>query len=331
MKLSIIIPVYNLGDLISRCLESIVSQNFSDYEVIIIDDGSEDHSVDICKEYVKMYSNIVLLSQSNRGVSVARNRGIKEAKGDWICFIDGDDFVECESFSYILENKNINDYDCIISRSYTNNGEKQIKERYKFPSKYIDKTFTGLELGVKEGYFRGSIWGAFFRRKILIQNNIWFPPNIRNGEDTFVFSLVLIYFKNIAFSDVSFYNVYEREGSASRSWSFSRIVDMVDCVTYINTYLSNNKNLVPEAINILHYNLYRTVSAIYTAFSKCHFSFKHFTILNTRIKSEISFKINIGAVNVSDSKIKLFNRSILLFALSIFIKNKCLSLINKNS
>lgn len=90
--ISIIVPVYNVEKYIGRCINSILSQSYDNYELILIDDGSSDSSLNICKSFVS--DNVVVISQSNEGVSSARNRGIDIAKGDFISFIDGDDWVE---------------------------------------------------------------------------------------------------------------------------------------------------------------------------------------------------------------------------------------------
>ena len=92
-RVSIIIPIYNVEGYISECIDSVLAQVISPYEIILIDDGSTDHTYDICKLYEKKYDNINLIYQENQGVAAARNRGIEEANGDWILFIDSDDII----------------------------------------------------------------------------------------------------------------------------------------------------------------------------------------------------------------------------------------------
>lgn len=320
MKLSIIIPVYNIENYISRCLDSILIQDFVDYEIIIINDGSIDNSLSICNDYALKDKRVKVFSQKNSGVSIARNRGIEEANGDWICFIDGDDFIEKKSLNGIFSLNDIDNYECIVARSYINKEGKIIKEKYLFDESLVGRTYEGVRLAIDHGYFRGSIWGAIYKKQLLIENNISFPLNIKNGEDAIFFSLVLIYAKKITFSNIYFYNVYEREGSASRSWSFDRVLHMLNNIKFISTYIENNRQLTPEAINILHYNIYRTVSVMYNSFSKC-FSLKNFFILNSKLKNEIKTKIDVGQIYLSTSKIKLINISLDLFALSVLMKN----------
>ena len=91
---SIIIPVYNAEHTLCKCLDSILEQDFNNYEIILVNDGSKDSSLDICNEYGSKHHNISVINQNNAGVSSARNAGLDVAKGDWITFIDSDDYIE---------------------------------------------------------------------------------------------------------------------------------------------------------------------------------------------------------------------------------------------
>lgn len=93
-KISIIIPVYNLEKYLSACIDSILCQKYKNLEIIIVNDGSTDSSKEICEEYQNKDQRVRVFSQNNSGVSVARNKGIKHATGDWIMFVDGDDLVD---------------------------------------------------------------------------------------------------------------------------------------------------------------------------------------------------------------------------------------------
>lgn len=100
---SIIVPVYNVEDRIGKCIESILAQTFRDFELILIDDGSKDHSLDVCKQYEKKDSRIRLLTQENSGVSATRNRGIQCAKGEYIEFVDSDDYIAPTMVASLVE------------------------------------------------------------------------------------------------------------------------------------------------------------------------------------------------------------------------------------
>lgn len=108
MFLSIVVPVYNVETYLKRCLESILACKLTDYEVILVNDGSTDNSFNICLDFEKRYSEIKVINQKNGGLSNARNSGLKEAKGTYIAFIDSDDYIISENFSRVIEKlKNI--------------------------------------------------------------------------------------------------------------------------------------------------------------------------------------------------------------------------------
>lgn len=319
MKLSIIIPVYNLENYISKCIDSILNQDFDDFEILIVDDGSTDTSLSICQIYAQKDKRIRVFHQKNSGVSIARNNGISNAKGEWICFIDGDDWIKENSLNKIFSSKK-EDLEIIIVRSFIHNGIDVGVERYKFDLSLVGTTYTGNDIAFEKGYLRGSVWGVFFKKDFIVNNLIIFPPTLKNGEDTIFLSISFIYAQKIGFMDVEYYYVFEREGSASRAWSFERVLYMVNNIKYINNYIASNSGLSTDALSILHYNIYRVISLIYNSFYKC-FSLKNHFILTYRIKKELKRKIDSGKIPTSKLKIKLINFSLNIFAISVLVNN----------
>lgn len=113
-KVSVIIPVYNVEQYLSRCLDSVISQNFNDMEIICINDGSKDASLRILEEYAGKDSRIVIIDKKNAGVSAARNDGIAAAKGEYLAFLDGDDFWEADCLAKIYQEAEHNHSDIVI-------------------------------------------------------------------------------------------------------------------------------------------------------------------------------------------------------------------------
>ena len=182
---SIIIPVYNAERTLCKCLDSILEQNFNNYEIILVNDGSKDSSLEICKEYSSKHQNISVINQNNAGVSSARNAGLEIAKGDWITFIDSDDYIEDVFFNcldtynedlIILNSKNLSPTGN-ISNSLFSKMSRQLHDKNSithFISNNIDNML-----------FRGPC--AKFYKKELIKN-IRFDTNMKIGEDShFVF------------------------------------------------------------------------------------------------------------------------------------------------
>jgi glycosyltransferase involved in cell wall biosynthesis len=181
--ISIIVPVYNAEKNLSRCLNSICRQTFHDFELIIVNDGSTDHSLDICEQYARTDARFHILSQKNSGVSAARNKGLSAVKGDYISFIDSDDYVENDYLERLVQGIQKFDADlCYCSAfdelpdgSLTNNkiqnGNILLKASdYKWNSQ--------LEHSV--------VWGGVYKREII--EGLRFDEGIQVGEDSLFFA-----------------------------------------------------------------------------------------------------------------------------------------------
>jgi glycosyltransferase involved in cell wall biosynthesis len=182
-KISIIVPVYNVEKYINRCIESILSQTFSDFELIIIDDGSTDMSGAICDNFAKNDSRIQVIHINNGGVSNARNIGITHAQGDYLMFCDSDDYVEknwcSELYESIKQGGNILPV-----------GGIRFVYHIREQNEEIIKVFPNKESFDKEKYFEtykkglsGSLCCKIYDRKIIVENSIFFDSKINRGED----------------------------------------------------------------------------------------------------------------------------------------------------
>lgn len=190
--ISIIIPVYNVEKFLPQCLESILSQTYQDFEVILIDDGSPDNSGAICDEYAKKDSRFIVVHQQNAGVSIARNKGIDIAKGEWITFIDSDDWIE-PSYLANFKLEESSNIDLIIQGlEYYNNRNGHFFNFWSFNECIIkkenfQKVFTEnrlLELGFPIG--------KAYKKILLTINNLRFDIRISFHEDHI---FVLDYYK----------------------------------------------------------------------------------------------------------------------------------------
>lgn len=318
-ELTIIVPVFNLEKEISTCIDSILNQDFKNYELLLINDGSTDHSEKVIDGYALKDQRIQVFHQENKGVSAARNLGLEKAKGSWVCFIDGDDKIYSNSLSTLMEKVRCSDVEMLIARSFVYEKEELKRENYKFDNSFLGQNFNGYELITQKFYKRGSVCGCIFNTGFLRQNKVRFPKNIKIGEDSIFVSFVHLYSQHIAFSDQIFYLVNEREGSASRSWTPERVLKMTDSLTFLNTYLENNSHLSKAQKAILNYNIYAVVSALFNNFYYC-FSFRFFFKIITTLKSKLPNKIETLDIQMSKPKVKLLNFSLPLFAVSVLLK-----------
>ena len=177
-KITIIVPVYNVERYLRRCLDSIAAQTFTDWECILIDDGSPDTSGTICDEYAANDGRFRVIHQENRGVSAARNAGLDAARGEWIAFVDSDDWVEpdmCESICNVINDMGGGDLVMFDAR-FSDGSEPDALLKPK------EMQFFSFADG-KACPLCGYIWNKAYRADFLRENSIRFPKNIQWGED----------------------------------------------------------------------------------------------------------------------------------------------------
>lgn len=201
--ISIIVPAYNVERYLTVCLSSIEKQTYQNFEVILIDDGSKDSTGDICDAIAAKDNRFKVIHQKNRGVSAARNAGIRAANGDYICFVDSDDKLQKD----FLKGFELN-YDISIQGYLLQEGEKKIPISYR--------EFFSFD-NVAKVYCLNDIHSAPFSKlcktEIINRNNIHFPEGISFSEDTIFFLQYIKFCKSIHVSENCNYVYYKREGS----------------------------------------------------------------------------------------------------------------------
>ena len=210
LKYSVIIPVYNVENYLTRCLDSLLAQNYSDLEILLIDNGSKDQSGQICEDYAAKFSNITAYHIPNKGVGSARNFGLAKAKGEFICFVDADDYLEGNLFSD-LESQLDSQLDLLVF-SYYNSIEQNLSEITRsvkiLPTegKKDKSDFITLfqELCLTDMMY--TVWNKIYRRKFLEEHQIVFE-SYELGEDV-RFNLNVYQHVNTVFLVKSCYYVY---------------------------------------------------------------------------------------------------------------------------
>ena len=179
-EISIVTPVYNTSKYLSDYFNSILAQTFKNFEVIVIDDGSGDSSLEICREYAAKDNRIKVLTQNKLGVSTARNAGLNSACGEWICFIDSDDCIDNQFFEKLLKYTDNDIVECYI-KIFNKNGTIQYS-----PFDNEDKTMTGQEWQKRIAVnFTKKMLArtVLYRKSVLNENNIRFNPDYYIYED----------------------------------------------------------------------------------------------------------------------------------------------------
>lgn len=182
-KISIIVPVYNVAKYLVRCIDSILSQSFTDFELLLVNDGSSDDSGKICDNYAKKDSRIKVYHKENGGVSSARNLGLINACGDWIAFVDSDDYLLVDSLQMFI-NKIDKNIDLIICGYNICDEDSNLKfsTTIEHRNELIQKE-DAIKIMFKNSYYNGYIYNKLFKRSIIEDNKILFNEKIYYNED----------------------------------------------------------------------------------------------------------------------------------------------------
>lgn len=190
---TIIIPVYNAERFLEKCIESVQNQTYQEIEIVLVNDGSTDNSLNVCKRYSAIDSRIVIIDKSNGGVSSARNRGIEAASGDFCCFVDSDDWIEDTHIEEMLNE--MQDADCLIE-GYTRENNNDVVHCQLNSSEYNmnDLNRQDIESLFVDGYIH-PCWNKLYKTQLVKKYDIRFEENIHISEDS-LFCLNYLQFCN---------------------------------------------------------------------------------------------------------------------------------------
>lgn len=225
IKLSVIIPVYNVGELLYKCIESIENQSLDNIEIILINDGSTDDSGKICDEISSKNNNIKVIHKENEGVSVARNLGIRIAKGEYIGFVDSDDYINENMYLKMYLEAKKNECDIVMCDANIEYIDKvnldTINQLEK--SKILESSSMQPDLLME---MAGSMWKCIYKKEILMNKNVLCPVGIKLSEDRIFNILAFGYSKKIFYIKEPLYTQKVRQNSATTKY-YPNMLDMV--------------------------------------------------------------------------------------------------------
>lgn len=292
-KISIIVPVYNVEQYLSKCLHSLINQTFHNIQIILIDDGSTDRSSQMCNQYALSDDRVKVVHKKNGGLSDARNRGLIEACGEYILFVDSDDYVElntCEKFCEIIDRGG--KPDIITGEAKRILGNCTTMYKY-YPFGQILKGTEVLKIQLQNNLWRIEAWLNLYRRNFLIENNLLFKFGILH-EDINWTPQVFLKAQSIVYGGNYFYNYIIRQGSISvRKDKTKNMEDIV------GTCYDLDKVIARIYDNNLRRLLYDKIVQIYIE------SFK-LVSLNQRSKELINKSFVKGKGKKIKTKIKVF-------------------------
>ena len=246
MKLSIIVPVYNVGDYLAKCLDSLLAQDLShsEYEVIVVNDGSTDNSGSIAQKYADKYANITLINQTNQGLSEARNAGLTNAKGEYIQFVDSDDYLEENVLGGLMRQVQEEKLD-VLRFDYQNvrisDKQYEVFQPYKFPHQ-VDTLHNVVD---GETYMNERMGYACYACQFVIRHELTgtFKPGIY-FEDTEWLPRMLLSAKRVNSSPLIVYNYLMREGSITNAINIEKQRKVLeDKIKLVDSLLETQKTI----------------------------------------------------------------------------------------
>lgn len=234
--ISVIIPIYNVEKYLSRCIDSIIDNTYRGIEIICIDDGSPDNCGRIIDEYALRDSRIVAIHQKNQGVAAARNHGIKAAHGEYIAFVDSDDWIHPQYFEILIQMLQNQDADVAVCESITLSDPEEYQiysvddlETRLLSTRQIQRKYTT----------RYRCWARLYHRRVL--SGHWFSKSVKMGDDT-VYNLdVLCHYPGLrlCYCDLPLYCYFVRAGSITHSRPLSAVLD--EAKWYYSHYRDENE------------------------------------------------------------------------------------------
>ncbi|AHF19421.1 Putative glycosyltransferase EpsH [Leuconostoc suionicum] len=323
-KVSIIVPVYNTANYLEKCLNSIQLQTYKNFEVLLVNDGSTDNSREICESFCRSDLRFRLFNQINSGLSESRNKGIHEAQGDLILFVDSDDYIDINLLEYsinILEKFNV---DTVIFSYYiTLNGEKKLPS-FKDPDFGIIPSEQAL-IELLKGSFGSYSWKILTHKKLYTDFNILFPRG-RQYEDTATTYKILAFSKNIYLSSQKLYYYEQRINSITHIHNDDDLTDMIKTFSEMHSFIQQKFPDVEHLLVKLEFNMIFMLlirmgnweSKLSVQYSKIEKSYIKKAITHLE---EIIKKYNITLKGNYYLHIKLTLLKMRVFPVLVFLKN----------
>lgn len=321
--ISVIVPVYKVEKYISRCIESVIAQEYDDWELILVDDCSPDRSGEICDEYAQKDSRIRVIHQENQGVSAARNRGIEEARGEYICFIDSDDYVTSQ---YLRDFTPADEVDFELQGMTLVYEEETFRNHEKRPNLELLSDVIGLL--ESDNQILDLLNGPcckLFKKNIIRDNSLSFPQELSYGEDSiFVLSYLTHCKRKIHLIPSSNYFYTHEKTSSSLSSKHHDGFKLYKSVCEDFSWYRNleyKHKYVPQTYTyyyknykaLIYYNsLYSVLVSSYPFLQKLHFFNERAKIVDSFFKSAKDLPMSYRVIRLLDKYLPNFG-VVLLF------------------
>lgn len=261
---SFLVPVYNVENYLGKCLDCLLAQTYPNIEIILVNDGSKDHSLAIAKDYQKKHSNIHIYSYPNSGISKTRNRLLKHASGEFVMFVDSDDYIDPDTVTVMMETLKKHDLDLV---------QCGFRMDYKYFTLYrpssgrrIMEKMQALHALSNGRYLNNYPWGKLTRRSCF--DGVEFPENLNGFEDTFTIFKSMAKARRIGTIPNRFYHYVQRRGSLTNRMSLDYVELMRKAYHYQSDVLNQEFPNEHFAFDKQYYNT--DLVLIYTIIVFCH-------------------------------------------------------------
>jgi len=215
-KISIIVPVYNVQLYLRRCVDSLINQTFEDIEIILVNDGSTDHSPEICDEYARTDKRVKVIHKINGGLSDARNVGLVESRGDYVLFVDSDDYINHDSCEVLYRYGNMSNLDIVVGDAVRIESDSQtILARSEVSLNKVMKGTDFLKEQLENHYMHMASCFNLYNRKFLIDNELFFKKGIYHEDEQWT-PRVLLRANRVQYIKLAFYNYIIRDNSITK-------------------------------------------------------------------------------------------------------------------
>ena len=309
-KISVIIPVYNSERYLVRCIETIINQTYYNLEIILIDDGSTDNSLKICNEYSLKDDRIKVLHKENNGAASARNAGLDCATGDYIAFVDSDDYINLEMYEEMMKVSQQYDCDIVMCDCFKEKGKESKIFTHSICSGFYDKNrliieyFPSLLITNSVEYPPTiSNWVCLFKRSLIEENNIRYKEDMRFSED-WLFGSQAMYFANRFYymKGDCFYHYIENANSVTHLYYADKWPIMSKLYLYIKDFFGNiddfdfNRQIDMSLLFIVYHCISNIKNSSLTARDKKHY-IKN--IVNDKNVRYMFKRIKINELNIT--------------------------------
>lgn len=273
-KVSVIIPVYNVQDYLRQCMESVVNQTLRDIEIICVDDQSTDNSLDILNEYAGRDPRIIVITQKNAGAGAARNNGLKLARGEYLSFLDSDDFFELDMLEKAYNACLIDDIDFVVFRSdkFNNDTKEYITQYHTIRNDLLPSGRVFSYKDIKRDIFKvfvGWAWDKLYRREFVLENNLYFQEQRTTNDLLFVFSALVKAKKITVLEDVLAHHRISLNSSLSntreKSWQcfYNALLALRDELQASGIYEEIEQSYINYALHFSLWNLNTLSGSVY--------------------------------------------------------------------